>query len=246
MIGNIISAGASILGGFMNRASQKDAQTQTAYFADKNMRMQEEFAQNGIRWRVNDAKKAGIHPLYALGASVPSYTPSSVSFAGDTSLGNSFAAAGQDIGRAINSTRTADERADAFTKSMQAIQLESAGVDLEIKKTMLASQIQRNIANATPPSPGGPVPEEKKVDERPQLFFNGKKLDTDPGTSPAKTWEDVLGDDITSPGFFPNLYGMTRATLGKMSMTDWLRIGAQLNPMGLARYQWQTVPKRYR
>lgn len=157
MIGNIISAGASILGGFMNRASHKDAQAQTAYFADKNMRMQEEFAQNGIRWRVNDARKAGIHPLYALGASVPSYTPSSVSFAGDSSLGNSFAQAGQDIGRAINSTRTASERVDAFAKSMQAIQLENAGLDTEIKRAQLAAMIAKNRDNATPPGPGGDV-----------------------------------------------------------------------------------------
>lgn len=34
--------------------------------------IQREFAQNGIQWRVNDARKSGIHPLAALGANVSS------------------------------------------------------------------------------------------------------------------------------------------------------------------------------
>lgn len=45
-------------------------------FGDKkNRNFQREFAQNGISWKVADAKRAGIHPLYALGAStqMPSF-----------------------------------------------------------------------------------------------------------------------------------------------------------------------------
>lgn len=199
MIGNIISAGASILGGFMNRASHKDAQAQTAYFADKNMRMQEEFAQNGIRWRVNDARKAGIHPLYALGASVPSYTPSSVSFAGDSSLGNSFAQAGQDIGRAINSTRTASERVDAFAKSMQAIQLENAGLDTEIKRAQLAAMIAKNRDNATPPGPGGDV--------RSLQIFEGENPVTTPKSEvQQQKVSDEYGDEGLASIHFSELY----------------------------------------
>lgn len=46
--------------------------------AAENRAMQREFAQNSIQWRVNDAKKAGLHPLYALGANGTSYTPQSL------------------------------------------------------------------------------------------------------------------------------------------------------------------------
>lgn len=38
----------------------------------KNEKMQYDFAQNGISWKVQDAKRSGIHPLYALGASTQS------------------------------------------------------------------------------------------------------------------------------------------------------------------------------
>lgn len=42
---------------------------------DKNAALQREFAQKGIQWRVEDAKKAGLHPLFALGGSVASASP---------------------------------------------------------------------------------------------------------------------------------------------------------------------------
>lgn len=36
--------------------------------AKENIKLQKQFAQTGIQWKVADAKKAGIHPVYALGA----------------------------------------------------------------------------------------------------------------------------------------------------------------------------------
>ena len=38
-----------------------------------------QFAKRGIQWRVHDAKKAGLHPLAALGAQTTSFSPSFVS-----------------------------------------------------------------------------------------------------------------------------------------------------------------------
>lgn len=45
---------------------------------------QKEFAQNSIAWRVEDAKRSGLHPLYALSGQGASYTPSSVMVDGGT------------------------------------------------------------------------------------------------------------------------------------------------------------------
>lgn len=203
MFGDIIKAGTSIIGGFMNKESAEDAQYATNQNLANQMAMQKQFAKNGIRWRVEDARKAGIHPLYAIGANTASYTPSSVAFQGDSSLGNAFAAAGQDIGRAINSTRTAPERADAFTKSMQAITLQNAGLDLEIKKATLASQIARNRDNATPPGPGGLLPPTPfgtanlpvdKMDKITPLQAGGATLARNPGWSDGQTFEDRWGE----------------------------------------------------
>lgn len=38
---------------------------------DRNFRFQREMAQNTVQWRVADAKAAGVHPLFALGAQLP-------------------------------------------------------------------------------------------------------------------------------------------------------------------------------
>lgn len=46
------------------------AETKRANIA--NEKLQREFAQQGIQWKVQDAKHAGIHPLAALGAVTPS------------------------------------------------------------------------------------------------------------------------------------------------------------------------------
>lgn len=98
-IGAGISAIGSLFGG---RKSQKSAESQ----ARRQEQLQREFAQHGIRWRVEDAKAAGLHPLYALGAQTPQYSPVLAS----DSMGPAIADAGQSIGRAVAATSTAAEK----------------------------------------------------------------------------------------------------------------------------------------
>lgn len=99
IIGSIISAGASLLGSALGAGASKDA-------SEMNAAAQKEFAQHGIRWKVEDAKQAGVHPLYALGANTHSFAPSYVG----SHMGDGIAAAGQDIGRAIDAKQTETER----------------------------------------------------------------------------------------------------------------------------------------
>lgn len=153
MLGDLISAGANILGGFLNRSAAKDAQAQQAALAEKNIALQKEFAQSGIQWRAADALKAGIHPIYALGSGGASFSPVSANFSADTSLGNAMAAAGQDIGRAVNSTRTATQRVDAFTQAAQSLSLEKGKLENELLKTELASKVGRLNQQNNPPMP---------------------------------------------------------------------------------------------
>lgn len=110
--------------------------------ANKNAELQKQFAKQGIRWRVEDAQKAGIHPLYALGAQTHSFAPIST---GDVSA--SLADMGQSIGRAVDSTRTAPEKIDAYTNSLRALELEHRGLQNELLK----SQIAQNNASASAP-----------------------------------------------------------------------------------------------
>lgn len=100
-IGGSIAALGSIGGSALSAITGKSA-------GDREYGRQKEFAQNGITWRVEDAKRAGIHPLYAIGANTPTYSP-------QAAVGTDFglSAAGQNIGRAIEAGQTARQRAAA-------------------------------------------------------------------------------------------------------------------------------------
>lgn len=58
----LLGAGIGALGAGLSSSSADKARKETAALT-------REMAMKGIQYRVNDAKKAGIHPLYALGAS---------------------------------------------------------------------------------------------------------------------------------------------------------------------------------
>jgi len=137
MLGALIGAGANILGGILGSNSQEKA-------AKQNAALQREFAQNGIQWKVEDAKKAGIHPLAALGAQTSSFAPVSV---GGDSLAAGISAAGQDVSRAIDATRSASGRIDAYNKTVQDLSLRRMGLENEL----LASQIAKIRQAGTPP-----------------------------------------------------------------------------------------------
>jgi len=131
-LGKLVDLGLSLFGG--ESAS------------DKQARLQRQFAMNGIQWKVEDAKKAGIHPLYALGAPTMSYQPSY-----DPGGGSDFSAASQDISRAIDATRPPEEKIDAFQTSVRQLTLQKMGLENEL----LASQIAKLNATQSPGIPSG-------------------------------------------------------------------------------------------
>lgn len=70
------NAGAGLLGSVLGFASAKSGQKLQQDINNQNLASAREFAQNSIQWKVEDAKKAGIHPLAALGTQ-SAYAPSS-------------------------------------------------------------------------------------------------------------------------------------------------------------------------
>lgn len=217
MIGNLISAGASIVGGLFGKSSADKANEQNMQIAQQNMAMQREFAQNGIRWKVDDAKAAGIHPVYAMGAPTTSFSPISFNSTGDDSMSKALASAGQDVGAAINKTRTAPERATAYTQAAQALSLEKGALENEVLRSQLARIKQTNAppgpSQAIVPNDPVPfaVPENKKSEERPPLMIFGKRWMTNPNSSPMKAWEDQYGDDGPASWFLPPILGTNDA-----------------------------------
>lgn len=139
--GDVFGAIAQTVGGLINRQEARqtrlsnEKQGEVArHLREQDIAYQREFAQHGIRWRVEDAKAAGLHPLSALGAAGASYTPGPipiVSSVPDTSLGDAIGRAGQDLGRAISASQNEQERRTR---------------DLQIK--LLETQVDRNSAEA--------------------------------------------------------------------------------------------------
>lgn len=160
-LGSIVSAVGSIAGGILKGNSAQNV-------AGMNYEAQKEFAQNGIRWKVEDAKRAGIHPLYALGASTQGYSPSG-GYTGDYGISDAAAHFGQGYERAQQAKMTKEERDKQDVRD--AIQDMAALEDLNQKRRMNDAQIRlanseifRNFALSTnalrqtglpPAMPGG-------------------------------------------------------------------------------------------
>lgn len=209
MLGELISAGGALLGGLFGKKSADKANEQ-------NIQLQREFAQQGIQWKVADAKKAGIHPLAALGAQTTSFTPSVV---GDSSLGQGMAQAGQDIGRAVNATKTAQSREAQLGLALLEEQVKGARLDnagRAIQNAALASRTVRN--NAVGPS--FPAADGKtntgiagQNASAGGLKIGGVALPQNPGTSTASDLSNVYGE----PG--ENVGGLVQMLQTERQMT---------------------------
>lgn len=130
------AAGAAI-GGALAPTPRDDS-------SERNYAAQKEFAKMGIRWRVADAKAAGISPLAALGAGGAGFSPSFQSSEPDALL-----SMGQDVGRAIAATSSSEERGIA------ALQMKSLELDIQgkqIDNMYRARQLQH--LDSGPPFPG--------------------------------------------------------------------------------------------
>lgn len=146
-IGPAIAAGASLVGSALSaRSGSKDRRASISN-AQADRDLQREFAQHGIRWRVEDAQAAGIHPLYAMGANVSQASPTQMFVGGGTDY-SGIGRAGQHIGRAVQAGMSNDERTKA---KMQTLQLERG----ELENELLRSQIARERAQLGPPMPAG-------------------------------------------------------------------------------------------
>lgn len=146
MIGELISAGANILGGLLGSSDKDDALDAQRAMNEQNIALQREFAQNGIRWRVEDAKAAGLHPLAVLGSQGAMFSPSTISFDSSSPWGNALSGMGQDIGRAVNQALTPEEKEDNRLKELQITRA-------ELENDLLRSRIAKEQAA---PSPGTP------------------------------------------------------------------------------------------
>lgn len=152
-LSGLIGAVTSVAGINAGKRADKTARTQ----AERDRQLQLEMAKNQIQWRVADAKAAGLHPLYALGATPMSYSPVSVSGGNEAAA---WANNGQDLSRALTAMMGPRERRAELLRAEaeRAIQREREGVrfQLEVERgnlqnQLLASQIAKLNAPGTGP-----------------------------------------------------------------------------------------------
>ena len=129
-IGALISAGASLIGGALNRRANRAAEKRRL-----------NFERTRIQTVAADAKKAGIHPLSALGVAAGYQNPYGSAPSGST-LGDGIAAAGDIIGRSVPTKTQKAKDAQAATLNEKQAQL----LDAQILESR--SRTNLNSANA--------------------------------------------------------------------------------------------------
>lgn len=171
---------ASLVGGLFGNAQKQQGQ-------EREIELQREFAQNGLRWKVEDAKRAGIHPLAALGATGASYSPVGL---GDNDLSAVGSAVGQDFSRAVDATRTKPERLGAVGAKMEALGLERASLENDL----LRAQILDITRPRTPPFPMADTSYNVPGQPGSGIKIGGSTVEFSPHMSDAQVAEDRYGD----------------------------------------------------
>lgn len=231
MLGSIISGVGSLVGGLLGSSSASKAAKKQEQIYSQQRQDQLDAMQHGIRWRVNDAQQAGIHPLFALGANVPTYSPMSANFQGqDFSWIDRM---GQNLGRAATQGATESERRAQASYVAQKRSQELRKGEAEI--ALLNSQVRTaNQPGGGPgmPNEGGNIVPGQNVVRRPgapPAAFDptfkwtvatdhlGRKVYTRSGPQ--------VGIDEDPAGFFANLVGSSappfKAPPGKTWRTDY-------------------------
>lgn len=156
--GSLIGAGASLLGGFLNRDANEAARREASVSAEEQRRLQKQFATEGLQWRANDAMRAykatGIHPLSMLGVNAPSYSPVNFVGSGNTAMGDAISNAGQSIARSVEATSNQRERLSHAAR-LDGLVMERAGLENDLLRMRIASEAAQLRHAANPSNPVG-------------------------------------------------------------------------------------------
>jgi len=251
-IAAIAGGAASLLGGLFSNKANAQAQ-------ERNTAMQREFAQMGIRWKVADAKAAGIHPLYALGASTHSYSPIAIS----DQLGPAMASAGQDYSRAMmaaasdrerrevearNFMLAAEQRSDARVAQQKAEARSDAMFGMQVERNFLENQLlleQINRLRSPGMGPGLPSGDANGPANAPRGAIKVKPSELTSRAverSSHTAGVDPMWDSFEyAPGKFMRLPSQKAAEAWEGAGELWKTVGVPItwfiNEMGMKRYR---------
>ncbi|AZL83011.1 DNA pilot protein [Apis mellifera associated microvirus 46] len=190
------SAIGGSIGGYLDDRSSNKAKaaasdrawSNTRQAADLEYNRQKEFAKMGIRWRVADAKAAGLHPLAAIGAVGSSYSPTvTVDSPRSVPEYDNLEAMGQNLMRARMATSTPAE------KEAAALALKNASLRNDLLEAQIASQWATIDAQLRAPSMPSAVGPSAPVALGPTAVVDGGRVKYKPSeiTSPKRGFNQI-------------------------------------------------------
>lgn len=148
-LGPAIGAIGSIAGGLLGNASASAARSAQQKHINQMLAWQRTMATHGVQWKVEDAKKAGIHPLAALGANIQQAAPIGASFPSQSY--DWMGKAGQNLGRAVSAATSRTEQ--AATQNYRRELMKAQVTNAHLQNQYLASQIQSQRVSQPPGLP---------------------------------------------------------------------------------------------
>lgn len=148
----VLGALGGTIGSAMDASHDRD-------LARMNANFQREVYQNQLQWKAADARKAGLHPLAALGGGA--YSASNIASGPSSSYADSLGKLGSTIGDAFTAYKNRDQiQAEAENKRRQEDDQAKANIELTRSQTAyynsLSAESQRRAASqSTRPSGSG-------------------------------------------------------------------------------------------
>lgn len=204
-------------GGSKQERQMDQANQDQLSLSSQNLQFQKELAKNGVRWRVEDAVAAGLHPLVGAGinpasASPVTYMPGSVDQRRD--IGEGISRMGQGIARSQLAKATEDERL------LNHAQIEKLKADADMSRAAAAESLAR-IKNMGLPPPT-PVPDKYKAYKLPDGSTE-MALSPDYSASimsdPLSMWATSVKKAFGGPDTLPFWHAISRS--GKSLMRPW-------------------------
>lgn len=140
-LGGIAGAAANLVGGLFGQRNQEQINQQ-------NLAESRYQATHAIQERVEDAKRAGINPLAALGSS---FQPTAPSLVGSDALPSAMSGMGQNLSRAASAFQDATSREQKLKEDLLQAQINQTNVTT-------TGEMLRNSKLAGVVAPGSPPP----------------------------------------------------------------------------------------
>ena len=217
LVGDVASGVMGLAGNKSTNSANQAMNQAQLQLAREQFEWQKELAKNQIAWRVEDAQKAGLHPMAALGLQSTSFSPVSTSFTPMQSPDYSFLSdMGQSASYAAMKAKDRKEQAAAVRLAQDQVALQTENMNLqneglridnEYKQWQLMTAMQggANQALNSPASarvgqkdllPGqadSPYVDKPIVRDGWLLDEKGRKISLIPGADMKSRTEDVLG-----------------------------------------------------